>query len=217
MQKGDFVRIAYVARLESGEIFDLTDEELAKKENIYNPNIKYKPVPIIVGASFVIPGLDKAVSEMNVGDKKNIEIEPKDAFGERDSKLVRTVSKSVFRDRLPQPGMIVDFSGQKGRIQSVNGGRVRIDFNNPLSGKKLKYELEITEQITDQEEKIKSIFEFIGAEAKEVKIEAKEVTISIPQLPAEIKQRVSSLIIEHVKDIEKANFIETYQAKEHKE
>lgn len=214
MQKGDFVRIAYVARLESGEIFDLTNEELAKKEKIFNPNVKYKPVPIIVGAGFVIPGLDKAISEMNVNDKRDLEIEPKDAFGERDSKLVRTVPASVFRDRLPQAGMIVDFGGQKGRIQSVNGGRVRIDFNNPLAGKKLKYQLELTEKISDPQEQVKSIFEFIGVEAKEVKIEEKEATISIPQLPSEIKQRVSSLIIEHVKGIEKTNFVETYEKKE---
>ena len=42
MNNGDFVRIDYVGRLETGEIFDLTKEDLAKKEKVYNKNIKYK-------------------------------------------------------------------------------------------------------------------------------------------------------------------------------
>ena len=62
MKEGDFVRIDYVGRIKgSGEIFDLTKEDVARKNGIYNPNMNYKPVPIIIGARMVIKGLEDAL------------------------------------------------------------------------------------------------------------------------------------------------------------
>ncbi|MCX6819271.1 MAG: peptidylprolyl isomerase [Candidatus Aenigmarchaeota archaeon] len=219
MQKGDFVRIAYIGRLESNEIFDLTDEELAKKEKIYNPKIRYKPVPVIIGTGFVIPGLDKALLEMKVGEKKKILIEPEEGFGKRDPKLTQIVPRSAFREMKTEPkqGMIVDFSGVKGRIQSVAAGRVTIDFNNPLSGKKLIYELELKEKIEDDLEKIKAVFEFFGIDGVDAKICEASVDIETKPLLPELKQRISSVIIENLKPagktLSKIRFIEVYEKK----
>ncbi|MCS7123542.1 MAG: FKBP-type peptidyl-prolyl cis-trans isomerase, partial [Candidatus Aenigmarchaeota archaeon] len=71
MNTGDFVYIDYVGRIkDTGEIFDLTKEDLAKKEGIYKPEIKYKPIPIIVDAKFILSGLNKALKEMKVGEKR---------------------------------------------------------------------------------------------------------------------------------------------------
>jgi len=68
MEKGDFIRIDYVGRIkDTREIFDLTNEEVAKNEKIFNPDVKYKPVPIIVGEKFVIKGLDEELLKMSVG------------------------------------------------------------------------------------------------------------------------------------------------------
>ncbi len=214
MKKGDAIRINYVGRLESGEVFDLTYEDTAKKENVYNPKIKYGPVPVIVGANFVIKGLEKAISEMNVGDKRSVEIQPDDAFGQRDPRLVRVVSEKEFRSQKvePQPGLIVDFGGMKGRIQSVSGGRVRIDFNNPLAGKLLKYEIEIVEQINDPKEKIQGVFEFFGFRNTEVSIDNKEATVKI-SLPSELKQKLSSVILDNMPEVEKISFVESFEKK----
>lgn len=214
MKKGDFVKIDYVGRLESGEIFDLTDENLAKKEKIYNEKVKYKPVPVIVGAGFVIPGLDKALLEMKVGEKKNIKIQPEEGFGQRNPALVKVVPKSSFKEKFePQQGMVVDFSGIKGRIQSVSAGRIMVDFNNPLAGKVLAYELEIKESITDPYEEIKSIFDFFGIENVVSKIASGSVDIEA-KVPEQLKEKLSSLIIEYIKpedkSIEKVRFIDVY-------
>ena len=218
MNNGDFVRIDYVGRLETGEIFDLTKEDLAKKEKVYNKNIKYKPIPIIIGKGFVIPGLDKALLDMNVGDKKNVEVSPEDGFGQRDPKLIRVLPKKVFKDFEPRQGLVVDFGGMKGRIQSVTGNRIRVDFNNPLAGKKLLYEIAITEKIADPSEQIKASMEFFGIDNVEVKIEDNSASISCIALPKEIKDRLSNIILDNVKIndkiLEKIQFIETYQRKE---
>ncbi len=218
MNKGDFIRISYIGRLETGEIFDLTDEELAKKEGIFNPKIKYKPVPVIIGAGFVIPGLDKALAGMNTGEKKTVEIQPPDAFGERNMKLVRVVPKKIFKSMNyePKQGQIVDFSGTKGRIQSVSAGRVMVDFNNPLAGKVLKYELEIKEKIGDNEGRVKAIFEFFGIEKVDTKINEGSLDIETIRLPPEVKDRISSLILEYAKPegVSRVRFIETFGEKD---
>ena len=221
MQKGDFVRIDYVAKLENGEMFDLTDEQLARKENIYNPKVTYKPIPIIIGAGFVIPGLDKELLKMDVGEKKTVEISPEEGFGNRDPNLVRVVPKKVFKDNStePQQGMIVDFSGMKGRIQSVASGRVRVDFNNPLAGKKLIYEVEVKEKVDEPEKKIKMVLEFFGIDKAEIRL-GEDIEIETIKLPVDIKEKISSLILENVrlegKQPGKVKFIETYEKKEPK-
>lgn len=211
MQKGDFIRIKYVGRLESGEVFDLTEEDVAKKENLYSPKVRYGPVPVIVGAGFVLPGLDKELLAMQVGDKKSITVESKDAFGARNKELVRTVPQSAFRQQKvdPKQGMIVDFGGMKGRIQSVSGGRVMVDFNNPLAGKDLKYDIEIVEKIDTPEEQIKGVFEFFAVRNPGVKIEGEEAVVTAA-LPQELRQRLSRIILENVKDIEKVTYQESY-------
>lgn len=222
MQKGDFVRINYIGRLESGEIFDLTFEDVAKKEKIYNPNFKYKPIPVVVGAGFVIPGLDRAISDMNVGEKKSIDIEPKDAFGERNANNVRVIPKNLFKKHNMQPhqGMIVDFSGVKGRVQSVSAGRVMVDFNNPLAGKKIKYELEIVERIEKPEEQVKAILEFFGAGNAAVRIDGKAAEVEV-SLPPELKEKIGNLILKNVKlgeeNLEEVHFVEIYRASKNKE
>ena len=107
MKTGDFVKIDYIGRLESGEIFDLTYEDVAKKEKIHNEKIKYKPVSIIVGAGFVIPGLDKAISEMELNEKKKIKIAPEEGFGKRNPDMVKVVPKNAFKgDFEPKPGRL---------------------------------------------------------------------------------------------------------------
>jgi len=224
MKKGDFIRINYVGRLkETREIFDLTKEDVAKEEKVYDPKLKYAPVPVLVGERFVLKGLDDELLNMNLGDKKKVSVKPLDAFGERDPKMIKVIPKSAFRQQKmePVPGMIINMSGFRGRIQSCESGRVRVDFNNPLAGKELEYDIEIIEKISEPEAKIKAIFEFMGLEGITVKFGDNEVEIEIPRpLPPELKSHVTELVIKYVstegKKIEKVKFSEVFQKAEEK-
>jgi len=208
MQKGDFVRIDYVGRLESGEIFDLTDVELAKKEKIFNPHARYGPAPVIVGAGFLVPGLDKLLLDMKVGEKRDAVIKPEEGFGQRNAAFVRTVPSKLFK-QLPAPGQLVDFGNMRGRVQSVSAGRVRVDFNHPLAGKVLKYKLEVKEKIEGQKPQIDAILEFFGAKG-DVRLEGKTATV-VAKLPQQLKEGISKLVLEHVKGIEKVDFVESFE------
>ncbi len=219
MKNGDFVKIEYVGRTESGEIFDLTDEELAKKEGIYNPKVTYKPVPIIIGEGFVIKGLDKALVDMKVGQEEEVEVDFKEGFGERSPNMVKTIPEKEFKkDNItPKPGMVIGGQGIKGRIQSVSGGRVRVDFNHPLAGKNLEYKVKITEEIKDDSEKIASLFQFFTNIHPEVEINDGDAEISVPggqEFPQSLQQKISDLVLKYIDDVENVKFSSSFSKKE---
>lgn len=218
MENGDFVLVDYVGRLESGEIFDLTKEDVAKEKKVYSPSIKYKPVTVVMGAGFVIPGMEKALLAMKEGEKKHVEIEPQDAFGQRNAEMIKTVNSKIFKERDvdPKPGMIVDFSGLKGRIQSASSGRVTVDFNNPLAGKKLIYDIEAKKKLVEPKEQITALMEFFGKDKASVTISNGAAEIE-SDLPKEMNARAATAILQHVKPegkaLSKVRFIQTFEAK----
>jgi FKBP-type peptidyl-prolyl cis-trans isomerase 2 len=217
MKDGDFIQIDYVGKVtESGEVFDLTKEDLAKEKGIYSPNIKYGPIPVIIGGNFVVKGLENGLKEMDVGNKKTITIKPEDAFGERDARFVKLIPLAEFKkqDITPYPGMPVTISRLNGRVISMSGGRVRVDFNHPLAGKTIEYEVEIKNLITDVKEKINAILSFY------LKFEEKDVTITIDKETVEInikveasklvKKTVADTIKKWISETKKVRFVDEY-------
>jgi FKBP-type peptidyl-prolyl cis-trans isomerase 2 len=163
MKKGDFVEIDFVGRISgTGEIFDLTDEETAKKEGVYSPKHRYKPSLVIIGSGMAVPGVESKLEQMEPGHESEFELSPEEAFGGRDMKLVRIVSMSKFlKEKIsPVPGMFVDIDGMQTKVLSVAGGRVRVDFNHPLAGKHLRYKLRLVREITDALEKAKALLSY---------------------------------------------------------
>jgi len=213
MQEGDFIEIDYVGRIkDTGEIFDLTDEKLAKEKGIYNEKIKYKPAKIIVGEKFVIKGLDEILKEMKVGEERTVTIPPEKGFGTRDPKLIKIISESELRKQkiVPVPGMILDFGNMKARIQSVNSGRVRVDFNNPLAGRDLEYKIKINRKIEDREEKAKIIAEFFTGEELKTKIDENKVIVEEEkQIPEKIEKKIAELIKKYLL-VEKVDFVKSF-------
>lgn len=219
MKTGDFVEIDYIGKVkETGEIFDVTNEEIAKKENVYNPKLTYRPIPVIVDANFVIKGLDEVLKEMNVGEKRTVVIEPAKGFGERNLQFIRPVPLSQFKEQNidPTPGSYVTINNIRGKIISADGGRVKVDFNHPLSGKKLEYEIEIKNEITDVAEKVKSVASFITTldpEKIEVKLNGNEAEVKMiekNEINGNAKKQIADLTIKWVKVIGKVRFVDEY-------
>jgi FKBP-type peptidyl-prolyl cis-trans isomerase 2 len=217
MKPGDFVQVDYVGRIkDTGEVFDLTKKDVAKKENIFNPKFLYKPVVLIVGSDFIIKGLDEALKSMKVGEKKSVDIPVEKGFGERKPDLIKTIPLSKFKeqDTKPYPGAVVSVGNLKGRVVSVDGGRVKIDFNHPLAGKTLEYELEIKSEVKERPEKIKAIFKyFTGIDEVEVICKQKTAEITIKKdvdITRPIKKMVSNSIMKWC-GIEKVKIVEMFE------
>ncbi len=196
MSKGEFARITYEGKIkESGEVFD-------RGENI----------PIIIGEGFVIKGLDETLEKMKEGEEKTVEIPPEKAFGERSADLVKLVPLSEFRknNMNPYPGMVIRADNLYGRVLSVSSGRVRVDFNHPLAGKKLEYKVKIEKIIKDEKEKVLALIEFFsGRKDAEAEIKENSAEIKVKGLPEAVKRKIS----EHAKKylgLEKIIFVEEF-------
>lgn len=211
MEEGNVVSIDYTGRVkESDELFDTTILEVAEEENAVNDRAKYEPIKIIVGADMVVEGLDKELKKMDVGEKKEVEISPEKAFGERRGELIKTFSESKFKnqDMNPYPGMRVTVDQQVGRVLSVNSGRVRVDMNHPLAGRTLKYDIEIKEKIEGKEDKLKAVAGYYLGEEPDVDIKNDKTIIKVPREANEkILERIEEKVEEFL-DINEISFEE---------
>lgn len=217
MDNGAFVEIEFVGKVkDTGEIFDLTDENLAKEKKIYSPYNKYGPTTIILGNKQILPAVEAAVKGMSAGEKKTVVVEPKNGFGERDPKLFRIIPLSSFtkENRYPSVGEFIMFGNIRGRVVSISSGRVNVDFNHPLSGKVLEYDLKLDRIVEKTEEKISSIVSYyLNLAPKSVIVDsqagAAKIELALPEkqdLPEGIKQRVSDEIKKHVSGIKEVGF-----------
>lgn len=219
MKEGDFINIEFTGRVkDTDEVFDTTDEEMAKLAGIYNPKANYGSVPIIIGANQVILGMEEALKEMNVGEKKKIELIPNKAFGERNYEMVKLVPMSFFKESNVEPivGRLVNFNGVQGKILSIDGGRVKIDFNHPLAGKTIEYEIEIKNEIKENNEKVKSIIRyFTGMKIEDSKVDItnNEVTVSIQKydLSKPVKKNIADVVMRWIDGITKVKFLDVFE------
>lgn len=205
----DFIKINYTGRVKDGVVFDTTLEETAKKEGIDRKDRVYKPLSVAVGEGQVIPGLDEALAGMKVGEKKTVTVEPGKGYGEKSASRIKLVPVKVFRQEgmNPMPGMPVEIDGMRGRVQTVSGGRVRVDFNHELAGKTLVFDVEVVEKAKSDEDKVKCLVErnFESAEGFDVKLAGKKLTLTLPKKAfhdRNLMVRKASLSAEAFKNLE---------------
>jgi peptidylprolyl isomerase len=212
MQKSDFLKIEYVGRIKAtGEIFDLTSEDLAKKEKVYNPNHRYGPALIIIGARMIIEGVERRLLKMKVGEEKEFELQPNEAFGMRNPGLIRILPLSKFIENKinPVPGTFVEIDGRQAKVQNVTGGRIRIDFNYPLAGKVLHYKIKIVEKIDKINDQIEEIVKYYTLQYSDIKVTEDKAVITLKRQEHPVAKKISSqMIIDNVKGIKKVDFVE---------
>ena len=195
IKKGDFIELDYTATImDDGSIFDTTIPDDAEKAGIicdhdhehdhghkHITKEDFKPITICVGEEHVLKGLDEQIVGLGIG-KHDIILGEENAFGRKDSKLLKLMPMNAFKKQKINPfvGLTVDMDGTRGVVRSISGGRVIVDFNHPLSGKTVKYHIEIKKKIEKGEEKIKAILELVRLPHEEIKIEEKTATINIP-------------------------------------
>ncbi len=216
IEKGDFIKVSYTGKFDDEKIFDTTDEELAKSNNIYNDRGMYGGDVVIVGAGHTIVGLDEDFVGKDVGYSGSVEIPPEKGFGEHNLKLVESVSITKFKDRKVYEGLEVEVNGQRGVVTKVIGRRVRVDMNHPLAGKTVIYEYNIEKLLDDEVEKIQGLFSlYTGLQDLDVEVSNGTATIITPAMLSYnqrwlmSKSRVATEIIENV-GVEEVLYVEKY-------
>ena len=135
-ENGNTVTVHYVGTLDDGTEFD--------------SSVNREPLSFTVGAGEMISGFDKAIEGMKVGEKKNISLEPEQAYGEVNPEAFQTVPNSMFpQDFVAEKGVSVmgqtpDGEQFTARVHSVlEEGAITLDFNHPMAGKNLNFEIEL--------------------------------------------------------------------------
>ncbi len=197
IKKNDFIEVEYVARVKNtGQIFDLTDEKTAKENKLHSHKTEYGPIVICVGQRNLVPGLDDALIGKEPGDYK-IELESKDAFGGRDAKLIKIIPVSVFKKKeiMPFAGMQVNIDDAIGTIRSVSGGRSIVDFNHPLAGKAVVYDIKVLRIIENDEEKLRGFAKLHLNSDASLKEGVADVKVKLPkQLHKPLEDKIKELI-----------------------
>lgn len=195
IEKGDMVLIHYVGRDSNGEIFDLSDEEVAEEKGVKDERVDYGPVPVLIGEGYVIEGLEETLKDMEPGNERDIEVPSEKAYGSRTTDDIETYRESEFREQevTVNTGDRIMVGDKQGRVVSKGSGRVRVDFNHPLAGEDLSYSLEVLEKIEENREIARRITEYRTGGNVEFK-DGKAILKDTEDVPEGVKQEAAEEI-----------------------
>jgi FKBP-type peptidyl-prolyl cis-trans isomerase 2 len=192
----DFLKVNYTAKLKDGSVFDTTVESVGKEHQLGEG--PFVPAVICLGEGFILPTIEKNLIGKEKG-KYTFEIAAIDAFGKKDAKLIRLfpTNKFIAQNVMPEPGVVVNMDGRMGMIKTVTGGRTTVDFNHPLSGKDVVYEVEVLDIVTDAAEKVKTVVSNVLDASAHVEVKENKATVGIHhEIPPQILEQFKKKIIE---------------------
>ena len=224
LQKGDFILIDYNAKVkETNEVFDTTHEDVAKKEHLFKEGKIYEPKLVVVGEKWLL--IDENFTTMEVEKPATVEISPEKGFGQRDPEKIKRVSlkQLLMKDINPVVGAQVEYpQGKDAVVRSVGAGRVLLDYNPPLAGKTLIYDVLVTKKLEETVEKIGAILHRRIPEIEEkqftINMQDKNLTIDMPEVAFYIegiqirKRGVAMDIQKFFPDIVETKFVETFKS-----
>jgi len=224
LQKADFIVINYSARVkETNEVFDTTHEDVAKKEHLYKEGEIYEPKLVVVGEGWVLKALDESLATMEINKPATVEIPPDKGFGQRDPEKVRRVPlrQLVAKDIHPVVGGRIEYQGKMAVVRAIGAGRVLLDFNPPLAGKTLVYEVTVSRKFESNEEKIGALIHRRIPAVEENKfklaIQDKTLTIDMPEVAFYIegiqiaKRGIAMDIQKFIPDLTETRFVEAFK------
>lgn len=138
VQQNDTITISYTGKLDNGDVFKVQDQT--------------DPMEVTIGASEVPPTLEAALIGMAVGDTRKVRVPPDEGYGPRQKDLLQTIDSKEFIDKIqPKSGMIlslkVDKDGEELQVPAtvieIKEGKVVVDYNHPLAGHHLTYDIKI--------------------------------------------------------------------------
>ena len=142
IKQGDTVKVHYVGKLENGDEFD----------NSYK---REQPIEFEPGTGRMIKGFDEGVVGMSVGEKKTLTLLPEEAYGPRMDRAVMPIPKENFpEDFQANVGEMVEGTNDTGMpmravIMGVDGDNILLDFNHPLAGETLIFDVEIVDVVSN--------------------------------------------------------------------
>jgi peptidylprolyl isomerase len=228
VKPGDFLLVNYTLKVkESGETVDTTFDSVAKDAHIHREDSTFGPKFIILGEGWLPKGLEESLVGLDPGTNKTVELTPEKGFGNRDPQKMRLVPLRRFRDKeYPTPGQQVEFDGRPAVVRAVGAGRVQVDYNHPLAGRTLLYDITIDKVLDNENEKILNLIALRIPEVQKEKFALKkhqsDLTIEVPEEAFYLKglqvakKEVTSDLQKFFPDIDTVAFQEVFKRSEPK-
>jgi len=134
-----------------GTVVTMHFKVLFKDGMVADASEEGEPMTFTIGDGSLISGLEMAITGLKVGDKQSVEIDPLNAFGYSDPDNIHHLPRSEFAEELPvDPGTIISFSTPSGdeipgMIKDVKDDVVTVDFNHPLAGHEIIFDVDIVD------------------------------------------------------------------------
>jgi peptidylprolyl isomerase len=229
LEKGSLVFANYTAKVkDTGEPIETTLEEQAKKLNIFDAARKYEPRLIAVGEGWVLSGLDEEMRKMDVGQKKEVDLPPEKAFGQRDPTQTRMIPLRKFGEKAGEmtTGDTVEVENRVGVVRFIGSGRAQVDFNHRLAGKNIVYDVEIVKKVETDTDKVRALIDrrFGGEGSKvtftlagtDLKVEIPEELFLVEGLQI-IKRGISTDVFKFLPKVRDTTFTEKFVNKKPEE
>ena len=204
VKKGQFLEIEYTGLIKGSDIvFD--------RSNIEDK----KGVIICLGGNSLLPGLETKLEDKEVNKEYNLDLNLDEAFGKKDPKLIKIIQTKVFISKKinPIPGLQVNVDGALATIRSVSGGRCVVDFNHPLAGRNLTYNIKIIRIINDNKEKVESILNLDFPFIKDFNLENENLTLFFEKFDNKIKELIIKRFKELLPEVKNVNFEDSKENK----
>ena len=220
---GDFLLVNYTLKVkESGETVDTTYDAVAKDSHLHREDSTYGPRFIILGEGWLPKGLEDSLVGLDIGKQTTVELPPDKGYGTRDPAKMRLVPLRRFREQgVPSPGAQIELDGRAAVVRAVGAGRVQVDYNHPLAGRTLIYEVSIEKVVEDDTEKVLNIISKRIPEVDKTKFnvsrDSSDLTIEVPEEAFYLsglqvaKKSVTSDLQKYFPNIETISFREVFK------
>ncbi len=227
VKEGSLIYVDYVGKTRAdGKIFDLTLEDVAKKEGLFREDDRYEPILVAVGSNWLLEAIEEELVGMKVEETKTIDVPPERGAGKRDPSLVKMIAKAKLEKQGVRIaiGERITFGREQGVITQVLGRTARVDFNPPMAGKTLRFDVTVKGIVSEPNEKVFAVLKrripAIPQEKYGVSVKGKTVTVDFPMESryvegiqyAEIGVAMDTLKV--IPDSEKVKIVVTYERPE---
>src|SRR2546427_13036354 len=227
VKPGDFLLVNCTRKVkESGETVDTTYDAVAKDTHLHREDSTYGPRFIILGEGWLPKGLEDSLVGADIGKQTTVELPPDKGFGARDPAKMRLVPLRRFREQgIPSPGAQIELDGRPATVRAVGAGRVQVDYNHPLAGRTLIYEVSIEKVVEDDNEKVLNIIAKRIPEVDKAKFgverDRTELTVEVPEEAFYLsglqvaKKSVTSDLQKFFPNIDTISFREVFKRRPH--
>jgi FKBP-type peptidyl-prolyl cis-trans isomerase 2 len=211
---------------ETGTLFDTTHEAVAKENKVFDEKAVYEPLPLLVGRGRLFPGLEKSLADAEVGKEYDLLLTPEEGAGPRDPKLVGLFPMRDFlrQEIMPEIGREVTIKKKTGYISAVTAGRVRVDFNNKLAGRSLKYKYKIVSEPETAQDKLNAVLkmDYGTTDGFSAEFDEKKAVVKMPDVCKYDQRWLLSKYrvvtdLRELLDLEVIQFVEEYAKAEKKD